>query len=135
MRDYEVLEKIGQGSFGVVFRVRRRVDSKIFALKQLKFRGMSAAEQAASEREVKILARLRHPFVLAHVDSFVEEDSLNVVVEFCERGDLAQAIERQRGKGFMEENVVWRYFIQLCLGLQCACDCELRKIASNETHV
>jgi NIMA (never in mitosis gene a)-related kinase len=35
LKDYEIQKKLGQGSFGVVYRVRRRDNNKVYVLKQI----------------------------------------------------------------------------------------------------
>jgi NIMA (never in mitosis gene a)-related kinase len=35
MKDFEVLSKLGEGSFGVVFRVRRKADGQEYAMKKV----------------------------------------------------------------------------------------------------
>jgi NIMA (never in mitosis gene a)-related kinase len=121
---YETLDKIGQGSFGAVFKVKRKSDGKLFAMKQMRFRGVPPAEQQAAEREVRLLRELKHPFVLAHVDSFVEDECLNVIVELCENGDVFKAIQRQKGRP-LDESFIWRCFIETVLGLHYIHSCRV----------
>ncbi len=35
MRDFEILTKLGEGAFGVVFKVRRKADGKEYAMKKV----------------------------------------------------------------------------------------------------
>ena len=35
MRDFEVLAKLGEGAFGVVFKVKRKADGKEYAMKKV----------------------------------------------------------------------------------------------------
>ena len=119
---YETLDKIGQGSFGAVFRVRRRSDGRLFARKEMRFRGVPPAEQLAAEREVRLLRELKNPFVLAHVDSYIDDDCLNVIVELCENGDLGKAIQAQRQRGRpLDDSLIWRVFIETTLGASAFC--------------
>ncbi len=37
MKDFEILNKIGEGAFSVVYRVRRLSDGLIYALKKVRF--------------------------------------------------------------------------------------------------
>jgi len=51
------------------------------------------------------------------VDSFVSGTKVNIVMEFCENGDLATHLTAKgKGKG-LPENTVWKYFIQMMLGV------------------
>jgi hypothetical protein len=38
--------------------------------------------------QVKLLSQLSHPFVLGYIDSFMHKNSVCIVTEYCESGDL-----------------------------------------------
>lgn len=56
-----------------------------------------------------MLSQLHHPHVIRHLDSFVEDDTLNILMEYASGGTIHHA--RQAGR--MGESVVWKYCIQL----------------------
>ena len=49
-------------------------------------------------------------------DSFVENKKINIIMEFCQNGDLGMHIKKQMGRP-LHEKVIWKYFIEMCLGL------------------
>ena len=54
-----------------------------------------------------------------YYDAFLENDKLMIVTEFARGGDLAAKIKRNLDrKERLDEEVIWRYFIQICQGLQ-----------------
>jgi serine/threonine protein kinase len=64
--DYEFLELIGQGGMGAVYRVRRRSDGEIFALKLVSGNGEQGEAFAARFlREAEALERLSHPNIVS----------------------------------------------------------------------
>lgn len=54
--------------------------------------------------------------MLKHVESFEDSGFLCIVTEYCERGDLALRLDRQRGTPFAEATVL-DWFVQLLLAL------------------
>ena len=117
IKDFEVLNKLGQGSFGTVFKVRRKVDKNLYVMKIINISQMDRRGQQESINEVKILASLDSPYIVKYYDSFVEDKKLHIVMEYCDKGDLSQAIRNQMGR-FLPENKIWKFFIQMCLGLE-----------------
>ena len=117
IKDFEVLNKLGQGSFGTVFKVRRKADKNLYVMKIINISQMDRRGQHESINEVKILASLDSPYIVKYYDSFVEDKKLHIVMEYCDKGDLSQAIRNQMGR-FLPENKIWKFFIQMCLGLE-----------------
>ncbi|MCA9556674.1 MAG: hypothetical protein KC933_42010, partial [Myxococcales bacterium] len=57
---FEVCELLGTGAFSQVFRVERRADGEVFALKLVPIRGDGRRE----EREVQLALDVQHPFLI-----------------------------------------------------------------------
>eukprot|EP01052_Picozoa_sp_SAG31_P043788 SAG31_NODE_7412_length_1696_cov_1.253601_1_plen_200_part_00 len=116
LKDFEFQEKIGSGAFGTVYRVRRKVDGNVYVIKKVKILTMSRKEQESAINEVRIMASLDSPYVIKYYDSFIDGDSLNIVMELAEKGNLAVMLKKARIKG-LAENAVWKLFIQMTLGV------------------
>ncbi|KAI6899734.1 hypothetical protein KC348_g17048, partial [Hortaea werneckii] len=56
---YEVLQKIGQGSFGIIRKVRRREDNQLLCRKEISYARMSDREKQQLASELDILRNLR----------------------------------------------------------------------------
>ncbi|KND01006.1 NEK protein kinase [Spizellomyces punctatus DAOM BR117] len=122
---YEPLNLIGRGSFGVIRKVRRRSDGKIYARKEIDYKRMSEREKKQLVAEVNILRELRHPHIVRYYERDVDRDNclMYIYMEYCEGGDLAEVIRRykKRGKRFAEQTI-WKYLAQLLLALhECHC--------------
>ena len=92
---YEVLEQLGAGGMGEVYRGRdARLDRDV-ALKVLPENYASDPERLARfEREAKLLASLNHPYI-ASIHGFEESDGVNaLVLELVEGPTLAERIEQ-----------------------------------------
>eukprot|EP01017_Pseudomicrothorax_dubius_P049483 TRINITY_DN9205_c0_g1_i1.p1 TRINITY_DN9205_c0_g1~~TRINITY_DN9205_c0_g1_i1.p1 ORF type:complete len:546 (+),score=145.04 TRINITY_DN9205_c0_g1_i1:125-1762(+) len=106
--DYEVLSKLGQGSYSSV-------------LKKVKLDKLNERERQNSLNEVRILASVTSPYIVGYKEAFFDEatHSLCVVMEFVDGGDLLQKIrEHSTRKTWFEEDDVWAYAIQMLKGLK-----------------
>ncbi|XP_060682968.1 serine/threonine-protein kinase Nek5-like [Hemiscyllium ocellatum] len=61
--------------------------------------------------------KMKHPNIVKFLDSFEEGQSLFIVMEYCDGGDLMHRINMQHGVYFTEEQVL-DWFVQICLGLK-----------------
>mmetsp|Transcript_22363 Transcript_22363/g.26937 ORF Transcript_22363/g.26937 Transcript_22363/m.26937 type:complete len:361 (+) Transcript_22363:883-1965(+) len=92
--DYEVLERIGQGSFGEVLKARHMPTGKTVALKKVLLRKPEAGLPDNVLREIKLLQMLNHTNVVYLHEVFPEGSSLVLALEFCAT-DLAQILRLQ----------------------------------------
>ncbi|GAA6075482.1 serine/threonine-protein kinase Nek5 isoform X2 [Tachysurus ichikawai] len=60
---------------------------------------------------------MKHPNIVAFFRSFHERNTLYIVMEYCDGGDLMKKITLQRGQPFREEQII-DWFVQICLGLK-----------------
>ena len=128
MNDFEIIKKIGEGSFSVVYKVRRKQDHTLYALKKVKLQILKEKERENALNEVRILASIKSPCVIGYTEAFIEEKdkSLCIVMEYAEQGDLYQKIcQLKKMRLHMEESDVWRIFIQMVKGLKCLHDLKI----------
>ena len=65
MRDkYEKLEKIGEGTYGYVYKARDSTNSEIVALKKIKLENEDEGVPSTAMREISILKELQHPNIV-----------------------------------------------------------------------
>src|SRR5437763_13762017 len=99
---YEIIEIVGRGGMGTVYRARdNRIDS-VVAVKEMTEKDVSADERAAGirqfEREAKLLGQLSHPHLPRVTDYFVEEDRCYLVMEFVQGVTLESRLNETDGK-------------------------------------
>ena len=92
--DFEKLNRVGEGTYGVVYRARDRGTGEIVAIKRVKMKGETGGLPISSLREIALLARLEHENVVAlrHVVVGRALTSVFLVMEFCEQ-DLANLLD------------------------------------------
>ena len=114
---YELIEIIGQGMYGKVYKALNKSEKKFYAIKTLNFQNISQKERLNIETEIKLLQELKHPNIVLYKESFLDEkQNLNIVTTYCEGGDLYQKIFKTQKNYFQEKEII-NALIQLLLGL------------------
>ncbi|GAA6051782.1 hypothetical protein JCM3770_004969 [Rhodotorula araucariae] len=116
--DFQVLRRIGQGSFGQVFRVRKRDTKRIYAMKVIRKASITTPEalaQVIAERQV--LARTTDsPFLIGLKFSFQSEGELFLIIDYKSGGEVFQHLQRDGGR--FEEAKVRFYVAEIILALE-----------------
>uniref|UniRef100_A0A9J8C2F9 NIMA-related kinase 10 n=2 Tax=Cyprinus carpio TaxID=7962 RepID=A0A9J8C2F9_CYPCA len=125
---YAVLDHLGSGAFGSVFKVRKQSGQNILALKEVNFHNPafgkdkrsrdSSVEKIVSELTI-IKEQMSHPNIVKYFKTFLEADKLYIVMELIEGAPLAEHFSslKEKRQTFTEERV-WNIFIQICLALR-----------------
>ncbi len=128
MNDFQILQKLGEGAYSTVYKVKRLVDNNIYALKKVKLLNLSDKEKSNALNEVRILASVKSKYVISYKEAFFDEkdSTLGIVMEYADKGDLYQKIiEHKKTAKFFEESEIWRIFIQLVKGLKALHDLKI----------
>jgi serine/threonine protein kinase len=116
--NYDVLDRLGAGGMGTVFKARHRRMKRVVALKVL---SSSLAQNAAFvqrfQREVEVLARITHPNIVMAYDADEAEAGHFLVMEFVNGQDLASWLQKQ---GPMSVSVSVNCILQAARGLEYA---------------
>jgi serine/threonine protein kinase len=128
MENFEIINKLGSGGFSKVYKVKRKLDNKIYALKKVQILNLSEKQKMSSLNEIRVLASINSKYVVNYKEAFLDEkdSSLCLVMEYADRGDLENRIKEQKKKGkYFNEKDIWRVFIQLVKGLKALHDLEI----------
>ncbi|XP_028845810.1 interferon-induced, double-stranded RNA-activated protein kinase-like [Denticeps clupeoides] len=133
IQEFELIEPIGRGGFGRVFKARRKLEKKEYAVKIVK-----STEKA--QREIRTLADLQHENIVRYYTCWIEEmeykhngsnsystsdsgnsssaEFLYIQMELC-RGNLRLRIDEWNTKGNPDrrQNAL-RYIHQILLGVE-----------------
>ncbi|XP_063592060.1 eIF-2-alpha kinase GCN2-like isoform X2 [Penaeus indicus] len=72
-KDYKILEFLGKGGFGHVFKVRNIVDDREYAVKRIPLHEQIDSVRKKIIREVKLLSSLNHENVVRYYTSWIED--------------------------------------------------------------
>jgi len=112
--NYDILEEIGTGAFGVVHRCREKKTGNHFAAKFIPV--SHPMEKALIRKEIDIMNQLHHPKLINLHDAFEDEDEMVLIYEFLSGGEL---FERITSEGYnMSEAEVVNYMRQVCEGVK-----------------
>ncbi|CAG7927469.1 unnamed protein product [Penicillium olsonii] len=132
---YEILDKIGCGSFGIIRKVKRKTDGFILCRKEINYIKMSQKEREQLTAEFNILSSLRHPNIVAyyHREHLKASQDLYLYMEYCGGGDLGMVIKNlKKANKYAEEEFVWRILSQLVTALfRCHYGSDPAEVGSN----
>ena len=116
--NYVLMDKIGQGGMGAVYKAEHRRMKRLVAIKMLPPQMMKDAAAAARfQREVQAAAKLRHPNIIAADDSDCANGVHFLVMECVDGSDLSALIHKN---GPLPLNQAVNYIIQAARGLEFA---------------
>ncbi|CAM9298100.1 unnamed protein product [Ectocarpus sp. 6 AP-2014] len=119
-QQFDVLQTLGRGSFGVVRKVRRKADGKTLVVKEMDYGAADEKQKEQIVAEVNILRELRHPFIVRYYDRIVDRrrTRLHIVMEHCST-DLARVIKTRRLRGeYLDESFLWNLMCQVVVALE-----------------
>ena len=93
---YKIIRKLGQGSFGAAYEVLNINDNKKYVIKEIQKKETSKNELEDLVKEAKILSTINNSNVVKYFESFEENNTFNIVMEFCEGSDLKQYIDEHK---------------------------------------
>ena len=118
IKDYIIKSRLGIGSYGTVYKVCKKNTNKIYVIKQVSLLGLGEKEIMEYKSEAKLLSSIKSNYVVKYFYSFIDNHNLNILMEYCDGGDLYQYLEKNKKKKIkLKEKIIWQIFIQMIIGL------------------
>ncbi|KAL5205789.1 hypothetical protein ABZP36_033998 [Zizania latifolia] len=92
IEDYHVIELVGEGSFGKVYKGRRKYTRQTVAMKFILKHGKTDKDIHNLRQEIEILRKLKHENIIEMIDAFETPQEFCVVTEFAQ-GELFEVLE------------------------------------------
>ncbi|CAD8156380.1 unnamed protein product [Paramecium octaurelia] len=107
---YNLIKKLGQGSYGCVWLAKHKKTGILRALKQIKKDSLLFEDQERMLSELNILKSLDHPNIVRVFECFSEDDQYIIVTEHLSGGELFQRIKKLQ---CFSEKMAAGYIIQI----------------------
>ena len=121
--NYILLEKLGKGQFGIVFKAKDIRTNKFYAIKKIKKQNIQQYSilKTLLQTEVSIMHSINHPNII-HLYEYLESyNSYYLVMNYCNKGDFTNYLRLSKKK-YLEEKKAVFFLKQIMNGFQ-----ELRK--------
>lgn len=114
MHKYQKIEKIGEGTYGVVFKAKNRETGELVALKRIRLESEDEGVPCTAIREISLLKELKHPNIVRLYDVIHTEKKLTLVFEYLDQ-DLKKFIDIH--DGLLNRAVMKSFLFQLLRGI------------------
>ncbi|KAI8579727.1 hypothetical protein K450DRAFT_241224 [Umbelopsis ramanniana AG] len=115
MEGYVKMDKIGEGTYGIVYKAKHKASNKIVALKKIRLNSHDEGVPATAIREVSLLKELKHENVIRLLDIIHNDTMLYLVFDFLDV-DLRKYMDAA-GKEGMTKIHIQSFMHQLVCGL------------------
>lgn len=124
MDEYSKIEKIGEGTYGVVYKGRHKKTNRLVALKKIRLESEEEGVPSTAIREISLLKELQHPNIVALEDVLMQEGKLYLVFEFLSM-DLKKYMDSIPKDILLEPRLVKSYLHQITEGILF---CHMRRV-------
>lgn len=119
---YTKIEKVGDGTYGVVYKARDKTTGGLVALKKIRLEAEDEGVPSTAIREISLLKHLAHANIVTLHDAIYQEGRLYLVFEYLDQ-DLKRHMDLTVGP--LKPNLVKSYMYQLLKGM---CFCHSRGV-------
>ena len=92
LEKYIKIDKVGEGTYGVVYKCRNKDSQELVALKKIRLENEDEGIPSTAIREISILKQMKHPNIVNLVDLIHGEKKLYLVFEFMDH-DLKKFLD------------------------------------------
>eukprot|EP00003_Mantamonas_plastica_P002783 TRINITY_DN1218_c0_g1_i3.p2 TRINITY_DN1218_c0_g1~~TRINITY_DN1218_c0_g1_i3.p2 ORF type:complete len:303 (-),score=111.52 TRINITY_DN1218_c0_g1_i3:210-1118(-) len=114
MEKYRKLEKLGEGTYGIVYKVENKLNGDIYAMKKIRLESSDEGVPSTAIREISLLKELQHSTIVNLLEVLHNDSKLYLIFEFCEMDLRARMLSTKMDK--MGSALVKKFLYQLLLG-------------------
>ena len=117
IKQFEIQDKLGEGSYGMVYKVRDRTSGEMQVMKIIQLNRDNPCEMNEKLQECQVIKNLRHPYICRFKQYFVDENRLCILFEYCDKGDLDEYIKNQKGLRLSDSRIK-KFILELLLAIE-----------------
>lgn len=115
MDKFQKLEKVGEGTYGVVYKAKDKKTGELLALKKIRLEAEDEGIPSTAIREISLLKQLQHPNIVRLFDVIHTDKKLTLVFEFLDQ-DLKKYLDACGDAG-LETFTIKSFLFQLLRGI------------------
>ncbi|CAG9565679.1 unnamed protein product [Danaus chrysippus] len=109
MERYEKLAKLGEGSYGLVYKCRNRETGEVVAVKKFVENEDDPLIRKIALREIRMLKNLKHPNLVNLIEVFRRKRKLHLVFEYCDHTVLHELEKYPAGcPELLSKQIIWQ---------------------------
>ncbi|XP_028585180.1 cyclin-dependent kinase 1 [Podarcis muralis] len=116
MDDYTKIEKIGEGTYGVVYKGKHKATGQVVAMKKIRLENDEEGVPSTAIREISLLKELRHPNIVCLQDVLMQDSRLYLIFEFLSM-DLKKYLDSIPSGQYLDRMLVKSYLYQILQGI------------------
>jgi len=116
LENFSRVEKIGEGTYGVVYKAKDNSSGNVVALKRIRLDSEADGVPSTAIREISLLKELDHLNIVKLLDIIHTDNKLFLVFEFLNQ-DLKKYMELYQNKNGLPINLVKSYLFQMLQGI------------------
>ncbi|PKC12574.1 Pkinase-domain-containing protein [Rhizophagus irregularis] len=114
MDKYQKIEKLGEGTYGIVYKAQNRDSNEVVALKRIRLDNEEEGVPCTAIREISLLKELKHPNIVRLYDVLHTEKKLTLVFEYLD-SDLKKFLDTYGGD--LDKDTIKQLMYQLLKGI------------------
>ncbi|RKP13259.1 protein serine/threonine kinase [Piptocephalis cylindrospora] len=114
MDKYQKIDKLGEGTYGIVYKASNKLNGDVVALKRIRLDNEEEGVPCTAIREISLLKELEHPNIVQLHDVIHTEKKLTLVFEYLD-SDLKKFLDSCSGD--LDASTVKSFMYQLLKGI------------------